>query len=50
MVRACSEFQLPGHVRVTVAPEPVMERAAQELIAAWRAEARAAETEEVAPN
>ncbi len=50
MVRACSEFQLPGHVRVTVAPEPLMERAAQELIAAWRAEARAAETEAVAPD
>jgi histidinol-phosphate aminotransferase len=38
MLRACSEFQLPGYVRVTVAPQPLMERAAHELIAAWRAE------------
>jgi histidinol-phosphate aminotransferase len=38
MLRACSEFQLPGHIRVTVAPRPLMERAAYELIAAWRAE------------
>jgi histidinol-phosphate aminotransferase len=38
MLRACSEFQLPGYIRVTVAPQPLMERAAHELIAAWRAE------------
>jgi histidinol-phosphate aminotransferase len=38
MLRACSEFQLPGYIRVTVAPQPLMERAADELIAAWRAE------------
>jgi histidinol-phosphate aminotransferase len=42
MLRAGSEFQLPGHVRVTVAPEPLMERAAQELIAACRAEEKEA--------
>jgi histidinol-phosphate aminotransferase len=38
MLRACSEFRLRGHVRVTVAPQPLMERAADELIAACRAE------------
>jgi histidinol-phosphate aminotransferase len=38
MLRACSEFQLPGYIRVTVAPQPLMERAARELIGAWRAE------------
>ena len=38
LVRAGSEFQLAGHVRVTVAPRPLMERAAQELIAACRVE------------
>ena len=37
MLRAGSEFGLPGHVRITVAPEPLMERAAGELLAAWRA-------------
>jgi histidinol-phosphate aminotransferase len=42
MLRACSEFGLPGHVRVTVAPEPLMERAAVELIAAWRIEGETA--------
>jgi histidinol-phosphate aminotransferase len=38
LLRAGSEFRLPGHVRVTVAPRPLMERAAHELIAAWGAE------------
>ena len=33
LVRAGSEFGLPGTVRITVAPPPLMERAARELIA-----------------
>ncbi len=39
MVRAGTEFHLPGHVRVTVAPQALMERAASELIAACRVSA-----------
>jgi histidinol-phosphate aminotransferase len=34
LVRAGSEFGLPGTVRITVAPPPVMERAAAEIAAA----------------
>lgn len=32
LLRPGTEFGLPGHVRVTVAPRPLMERAASELI------------------
>ena len=34
LVRPGSEFGLPGHVRITVGPEPLMERAADALLAA----------------
>jgi histidinol-phosphate aminotransferase len=34
LIRAGSEFGLPGTVRITVAPAPVMERVAAELVAA----------------
>lgn len=37
LLRAGREFGLPGHVRVTVAPAPLMERATQALISACRA-------------
>jgi histidinol-phosphate aminotransferase len=37
LLRAGTEFGLPGHVRITVAPAPLMERAADELLAACRA-------------
>jgi histidinol-phosphate/aromatic aminotransferase/cobyric acid decarboxylase-like protein len=39
LVRPGSEFGLPGRVRITVGPEPVMERVAREL-SAVRAELR----------
>jgi histidinol-phosphate aminotransferase len=42
LVRAGTEFGLPGHVRITVAPAPLMERVADELTAACRAVAEAA--------
>jgi histidinol-phosphate/aromatic aminotransferase/cobyric acid decarboxylase-like protein len=34
LVRGGHEFGLPGHVRITLAPEHVMRRAARELTAA----------------
>jgi histidinol-phosphate aminotransferase len=37
LIRAGTEFGLPGHARITVAPAPLMERAADELLAACRA-------------
>lgn len=37
LIRPGTEFGLPGHVRITVAPAPLMERAAKELLAACRA-------------
>jgi histidinol-phosphate aminotransferase len=42
LLRAGTEFGLPGHARITVAPAPLMERAAAELLAACRALAPAA--------
>jgi histidinol-phosphate aminotransferase len=42
LVRAGTEFGLPGHVRITVAPAPLMERVAHELAVASRAVAEAA--------
>jgi histidinol-phosphate aminotransferase len=36
LFRPGTEFGLPGHVRITVAPAPLMERAARELVAACR--------------
>jgi len=36
LIRGGSEFGLPGHARVTVAPEAVMRRTAAEIIAAVR--------------
>jgi histidinol-phosphate aminotransferase len=42
LLRAGTEFGLPGHARITVAPAPLMERAAEELLAACRAIAPAA--------
>jgi histidinol-phosphate aminotransferase len=44
LVRAGTEFGLPGHVRITVAPAPLMKRVADELVAACRAVVEAAET------
>jgi histidinol-phosphate aminotransferase len=40
LVRAGTEFGLPGHVRITVAPAPLMERVADELVAGCRAARR----------
>jgi histidinol-phosphate/aromatic aminotransferase/cobyric acid decarboxylase-like protein len=37
LIRAGTEFGLPGHARITVAPAPLMERAADELLAACEA-------------
>jgi histidinol-phosphate aminotransferase len=37
LLRPGTEFGLPGHARITVAPAPLMERAAAELVAACRA-------------
>jgi histidinol-phosphate aminotransferase len=42
LLRAGTEFGLPGHVRITVAPAPLMERAAGELLTACHALAPAA--------
>jgi histidinol-phosphate aminotransferase len=42
LVRAGTEFGLPGHVRITVAPAPLMERVADELVAGCRAVVEAA--------
>ena len=42
LLRAGTEFGLPGHVRITVAPAPLMEGAAGELLAACHALAPAA--------
>jgi len=36
LLRPGTEFGLPGHARITVAPAPLMERAADELLAACR--------------
>jgi histidinol-phosphate aminotransferase len=36
LVRPGTEFGLPGHARITVAPAPLMERVADELLAALR--------------
>jgi histidinol-phosphate aminotransferase len=36
LFRPGTEFGLPGHVRITIAPAPLMERAADELLAACR--------------
>jgi histidinol-phosphate aminotransferase len=44
LVRAGTEFGLPGHVRITVAPAPLMERVADELVVACRAVGEAGET------
>jgi histidinol-phosphate aminotransferase len=43
LIRPGTEFGLPGHVRITVAPAPLMERVADELLAACRAVAGAGE-------
>lgn len=43
MIRPGSEFGLPGHARITVAPVPLMDRVADELLDACRAVSRAAE-------
>jgi histidinol-phosphate aminotransferase len=44
LIRPGTEFGLPGHVRITVAPAPLMERVADELLAGCRAVAEAGET------
>ena len=44
LIRPGTEFGLPGHARITVAPAPLMERAADELLAGCRAVAEAGET------
>lgn len=43
LVRSGTELGLPGHVRITVAPAPLMERVVRELVDACRAEGRGAE-------
>ena len=42
LIRPGTEFGLPGHARITVAPAPLMERVAEELITACRAPRAAA--------
>ena len=48
LLRPGTDFGLPGHVRITVAPAPLMERVAEELLEACRAVADGAADEAAA--